>query len=482
MGLWTRLPIEILKPSAEGGNGHLKPVLSSMQLVMLGIGAIIGAGLFSITGVAAAENAGPAIVLSFIIAAIACAFAGLCYSELASMIPMAGSAYTYTYATLGEFIAWIVGWTLILEYAIGAATVSISWSAYMTSLLHDFNIVLPSAWIASPWQPVRMPDGSLEHGLINLPAILIVGVITWILIRGIKESAVLNTIIVIMKVSIVLLFIAVGIFFINADNYHPFIPPNTGTFGEFGWSGIFRAAAIVFFAYIGFDAVSTTAQEAKDPHRAIPIGILGSLAICTALYVAFSLVMVGMANYTELGVAAPVAVAIDKTPFWWFNWLIKLAILGGFTSTILVLLLGQSRIFYAMSHDGLLPKAFSEIHPKYATPWKSNLVLFVFVSLFSAFAPIAWVGSLTSLGTLFAFCIVCLAVLILRKTHPTTFRPFRTPWVPVVPILGIVVCLIMMLALGWANWTRFIVWLIIGTIVYFGYSRYHSKLRTVEFK
>lgn len=477
MGLWTKKPIETLQPSGDAAPYHLKAVLTTGQLVMLGIGAIIGAGLFSITGVAAAENAGPAIVISFIIAAIGCAFAGLCYSELAAMIPMAGSAYTYTYATLGEFIAWMVGWTLILEYAIGAATVSISWSAYVVSLLDDFNIYLPSHIIASPWQPVSWPDGTLDYGLINLPAIFIVGVITLILIRGIKESAFINGIIVITKVAVVIAFIAVGAFFIDPANYHPFIPPNTGNFGEFGWSGIFRAAGIVFFAYIGFDAVSTTAQETKDPHKAVPIGILGSLAVCTILYILFALVMTGMVNFRELGVAAPVAVAIDKTPFLWFNWLIKLAILLGFTSVILVMLLGQSRVFYAMSRDGLLPPAFSEIHPKYHTPWLCNIILFAFVSLFSAFAPIIWVGSLTSIGTLFAFIVVCLGVLILRYTHPDQYRPFKTPLVPFVPLMGILVCFVMMASLGLGNWVRFIIWLVMGTIVYFLYSRHHSVLR-----
>lgn len=476
MGFFSKKSFEAMERDGRAGAHHLKAILGPTQLMLLGIGAIIGAGLFSIIGIAAAESAGPAIVLSFIIAAIGCAFAGLCYSELAAMIPLAGSAYTYAYATLGELIAWMIGWTLVLEYAIGAATVSISWSAYAVSFLEDFNLVPPTWLIASPWQPVKLQDGTVEYGLINLPAIFIVVLMSYVLIRGIRQSSALNAVIVAIKVSIVLLFIAIGIFFINPENYHPFIPENTGTFGEFGWSGVLRAAAIVFFAYIGFDAVSTAAQETKDPKRSLPIGILGSLAICTVLYVVFALIITGMVHYTELDVAAPVAVAIDKTPFWWLNWLIKLAILAGFTSVILVMLLGQSRVFYAMSRDGLLPKLFSEIHPKFHTPWRCNLVLMLFVSLFSAFAPIELVGSLTSIGTLLAFVIVCAGVLVLRYSDPDRPRPFSTPLVPFTPIAGIVVCLVMMLSLGLDNWLRLIAWLVLGLVIYLFYGRSHSRL------
>lgn len=476
MGLWSRKAITPVENENADDHPHLKRVLSPFNLVMLGIGSIIGAGLFSITGLAAAENAGPAVIIAFAIAAIGCAFAGLCYSELATMIPVAGSAYTYTYVSMGELVAWIIGWNLILEYAIGAATVSISWSAYLISFLRDFGITLPTKYIASPWQPVQMLDGSFEYGFINLPAVLIVGAITAILIKGIHESSLVNTLFVILKVSIVILFIVLGYFYINPENYEPFIPENTGKFGEFGWSGIFRAAGVVFFAYIGFDSVSTAAQETKNPKLAIPIGILGSLVICTLLYILFSYVMIGLVPYQELNVAAPVAVAIDKTPFWWLNSLVKLGILAGFTSVILVLLLGQSRIFYSMARDGLLPHVFSEIHPRLHTPWRCNLILMGFVMLFSAFAPLSLVGHMTSIGTLFAFALVCGGVLVLRYTHPEFERPFKTPLVPLVPILGILTCLIMMASLGLDNWLRLLIWLALGILFYVFYGRHHSKL------
>lgn len=474
MGYWTKKSIKALQESNEEGSHHLTRTLTATQLIMLGIGAIIGAGLFSITGIAAAENAGPAIALSFIIAAIGCTFAGLCYSELSTMIPVAGSAYTYAYATMGELIAWLVGWNLILEYAIGAATVSISWSAYLVSLLHEFGIYLPVQLIASPWQPIVLPDGTTAYGIINLPAVFIVAVISGILIKGIKQSAFVNSIIVVIKVAVVLVFIGFGIFYIKGENYIPYIPPNTGTFGEFGWSGIMRAAGIVFFAYIGFDAVSTAAQETVNPKKAIPIGIIGSLIICTILYIVFATVMTGLVKYTQLNVPDPVAVAIDQTPHDWLHGLIKIAIIAGFTSVILVLLLGQSRIFYSMSKDGFIPSMFSDIHPKFHTPWKSNIILFLFVSLFGAFAPIAVVGSMTSIGTLLAFVIVCAGVLVLRYKRPDLHRDFKTPFVPLVPILGMLVCLTMMFSLGIDNWARLVVWLAIGMVIYFLYSRHRT--------
>lgn len=476
MGLWAKKELHLLAdPDQHPHHPPLKRTLSALDLVLLGIGAIIGAGLFSITGIAAAENAGPAIVLSFIIAAIGCGFAGLCYSELATMIPAAGSAYTYAYATMGQLVAWIIGWDLILEYAIGAATVSISWSAYVVSLLHDMGINPPTAIIASPWQPVSMPDGSQVYGIINLPALLIVMALTYVLIIGIRQSAIINAITVIIKVSVVIIFVCVGFFYINMDNYTPFIPENTGTFGEFGWSGVFHAAGVVFFAYIGFDAVSTAVQETKNPSRSIPIGIMGSLAICTILYIAFALVMTGLVNYKLLNVAAPVALAIDQTPYWWLAGLIKLAILCGFTSVILVMMLGQSRIFYSMARDDLLPSWFCEIHPKYHTPWRSNLMLMLFVGGFGAFAPISFVGKMTSIGTLLAFVIVCAGVLILRRTMPDHPRSFRTPWVPFVPLMGILVCLVMMISLGTENWIRLFVWLTLGMLVYIFYSYPHAR-------
>jgi APA family basic amino acid/polyamine antiporter len=470
----TKSVAELKRMAAEQG---LKRALGPVQLVALGIGAIIGAGLFSLTGIAAAENAGPAIVISFIVAAIGCAFAGMCYSEFATMIPISGSAYTYAYATMGEWLAWIIGWDLVLEYAIGAATVSVSWSAYVVSFLHDFGVDLPPSLLASPWEPSKLPDGTVIHGLINLPAVFIVAMISLLLMVGIQESARANAGIVVLKVSVVIVFIAVGVAYINYANYHPFIPPNTGEVGHYGWTGILRAAGVIFFAYIGFDAVSTAAQEAKNPQRDMPIGIVGSLAVCTILYVLFSFVLTGMVNYKDLHVAAPVALAIDKTPYVWLQKAVKLAIIGGFTSVILVMLLGQSRVFFAMAKDGLLPKIFSDIHPKFRTPWRSNLLFMFFVSLFSAFAPISALGHMTSIGTLFAFVIVCAAVMIMRHTQPDLPRPFKTPLVPLVPILGILVCLAMMIYLGGSNWIRLGVWLLIGQVVYFTYSRHHSLLR-----
>jgi APA family basic amino acid/polyamine antiporter len=359
---------------------------------------------------------------------------------------------------------------------VGASTVAISWSAYVISLLHDFGIHLPYELVASPWQPVQLPDGTTAFGIINLPAVFIVCMISLLLMIGIRESARANAVIVVIKVAVVLVFIGAGVWYIKADNYIPFIPPNTGTFGEFGISGIMRAAGVIFFAYIGFDAVSTAAQEARNPQRDMPIGIIGSLIICTILYVAFSTVMTGLVPYTDLKVAAPVALAIDQTPFQWLKTAVKLAIIAGFTSVILVMLLGQSRVFFSMSRDGLLPKVFSAIHPRYRTPWRSNLLFMLFVSLFAAFAPISVVGHMTSIGTLLAFVIVCAGILIMRRTQPDLPRPFRTPWVPFVPLAGIIVCFAMMASLGLDNWLRLIGWLVIGLTIYFTYSRKHSHL------
>ena len=474
--LFATKSLERLKAESETGQHTLKRTLGPWSLIALGIGAIIGAGLFSLTGIAAAQHAGPAVVISFLVAALGCTFAGLCYSEFSTMIPIAGSAYTYAYATMGELLAWIIGWDLVLEYAVGAATVSISWSAYVVSFLHDRGINLPFQLIASPWQPVQLADGSTAYGLINLPAVLIVVAISVLLMIGIQESARANALIVVIKVAVVVVFIGLGIWFVRPGNYHPFIPPNTGTFGEFGWSGIMRAAGVIFFAYIGFDAVSTAAQEAKRPQRDMPIGIIGSLVICTLLYVAFAAVMTGLVHYTKLNVAAPVAVAVDQTPYAWLSSAVKLAIIAGFTSVILVMLLGQSRVFYSMSRDGLLPGIFSDIHPRFRTPWRSNLLFMVFVSVFSAFAPLSMVGHMTSIGTLLAFVIVCAGILVMRRTQPDVPRPFRTPLVPLVPILGILTCFAMMASLGVDNWLRLVIWLGIGLAIYFGYSRSHSHL------
>ncbi|MFD0748870.1 amino acid permease [Mucilaginibacter calamicampi] len=468
----------LLQEAAETGQGTLKRTLGSFNLVTMGIGAIIGAGLFSLTGLAAANNAGPAVTISFIIGAIGCAFAGLCYAEFASMIPIAGSAYTYSYATMGEFVAWIIGWDLVLEYALGAATVSISWSQYLVKFLHYFDIQIPPQLTMSPWESVTMADGAVVHGYFNLPAVFIIVCLSLLLIRGSKESAFVNNTLVILKVAVVLVFIAVGWQFIKAENHTPYIPKNTGTFGEFGWSGIFRGAGVVFFAFIGFDAVSTAAQEAKDPKRGMPIGIIGSLVVCTLLYVLFSHVMTGIANYTEFkGSAAPVAIAIAKTPYAWLQEGIIIAILAGYTSVILVMLMGQSRIFFTMSKDGLLPKVFSSVHPKFQTPYKANLFFAVFVSLFAAFVPVNIVGEMVSIGTLFAFVLVCIGVMVMRKSDPNTPRPFRAPWVPFVPVAGILICLSMMVALPLDTWIRLAVWMLLGLIIYFAYSKHHSLIR-----
>ncbi len=492
--LWVKKSITTLQNEAEGEKGGLKRTLGPRSLVALGIGAIIGAGLFSITGGAAANNAGPAVTISFIIAALACGFAGLCYAEFASMIPVAGSAYTYSYATMGEFIAWIIGWDLVLEYAVGAATVSISWSRYLIKFLQYYDIHIPPSLSLSPFDTVTLADGTLAHGMINLPAVLIVILMSLLLVKGTKESATVNGLIVVLKVSVVLIFIILGWKFIDSDNYVPYIPENTGEFGSFGMSGIVRAAAIVFFAYIGFDAVSTAAQEAKNPKRDMPIGILVSLAICTVLYILFAHVMTGVTSYTSFKGAdgiAPVAVAIDHMgsvdangiivpAYPWLNKAIILAILAGYSSVIMVMLMGQSRVFFSMSKDGLLPKVFSDVHPKFKTPSKSNILFMVFVSLFAAFVPANVVGEMTSIGTLLAFILVCVGVWVLRKKQPELPRAFKTPMVPLIPILGIASCLFMMLFLPLDTWLRLIIWMLIGIDVYLFYGTKNSALGKVS--
>jgi basic amino acid/polyamine antiporter, APA family len=473
MSLFAVKPLEALLKDA--GHETLRRTLGPTQLVALGIGAIIGAGLFSLTGIAASVNAGPAVVLSFVLASIGCAFAGLCYSEFATMIPIAGSAYTYAYATMGELMAWLIGWDLVLEYAVGASTVAVSWSRYVMSFFQDFGIHFPQQLAASPFEPVTLPEsGTVIQGVINLPAMFIIMAISLLLIVGIQESARINAVIVVIKVAVVLVFIALGWAYINPANFTPFIPPNTGETGAFGWSGILRGAGLVFFAFIGFDAVSTAAQEAKRPQKDMPIGIIGSLAVCTILYVLFSHVLTGIVNYTELNTAAPVAVAIDRTDYMWLRPAVKLAIVMGYTSVILVMLLGQSRVFFSMSRDGLLPKLFSDIHPKFRTPWRSNLLFMVATGLLAAIAPIRILGEATSIGTLFAFVLVCGGIIIMRRTHPDLPRPFKTPFVPVVPILGIGFNLVMIYGLGWTNWARLFGWMAIGLVIYFMYSRKHS--------
>lgn len=477
MSIWSRKTIQSVLIESESSKQPLKRVFGPYSLIALGLGVIIGAGLFSLTGIAAARFAGPAVIISFMISALGCAFAGLCYSELASMLPLAGSAYTYAYVTMGEFIAWMIGWDLILEYAIGAATISISWSAYVVALLHDFNIDLPNELIASPWQATRLPDGSEVYGVINMPAILIIIFLSLLLVRGIKESAIFNNALVAIKLAVIIIFIAMGVQYIELDNYTPFIPENSGTFGEYGFSGILRAAGVVFFAYIGFDCLSTAAQETHNPQKNLPIGILGSLLLCTILYVLFAAVMVGMVNYQQLNVAAPVALAIDRTPYQWLNGLVKLAIIAGLSSAMLVILMGQTRIFYAMARDGLLPNQFAIVHPKFRTPWYASLILMIFVAIVGGFAPIELLGNMTSIGTLLAFVLVCGGVWLLRYRHPEYPRAFRTPWVPFTPLMGMGICLLMMLSLDSDTWLRLLCWLLLGQIIYFFYGRHHSKLQ-----
>lgn len=479
MSLFATKPLERILKESESGEHQLKRTLSATQLVALGIGAIIGAGLFSLTGQAAANNAGPGIMLSFVVAAIGCVFAGLCYSEFSTMIPVAGSAYTYSYATMGELFAWIIGWDLVLEYAVGASTVATSWSRYVVSLLKDFGINFPLQFAAGPFEGVKLPDGTeVANGIINLPAVLIVCLVSALLMIGIQESAKVNSIIVVVKLSVIVLFIAFGWAYVNPANHVPLIPENvTGEFGKYGWSGIIRGAGVIFFAYIGFDAVSTAAQEAKKPQRDMPIGIIGSLAVCTVLYILFAYVLTGIVNYKELNDPAAVGLAIDRTPYIWLRMWVKFAIIAGYTSVILVMLLGQSRVFFSMSRDGLLPKLFSTVHPTRLTPWRSNLLFMVLVSVMSAFIPMSHLGEATSIGTLFAFVLVCAGILVMRKSNPNLERPFKTPLVPLVPVLGILVNLYLMYGLGLENWLRLFIWMGLGLAVYFGYSRHHSHLR-----
>ena len=481
MNIFQKKSIDsLIFESREEGERTLKKSLGPYQLIALGLGAIIGAGLFSITGLAAGSHAGPAITLSFLIAATGCGFAALCYAEFASMIPVAGSAYTYSYATLGEFIAWVIGWDLVLEFAVSSATVSISWSRYFVKLLEGFNVHLPIELTACPW------DG----GWINLPAAFIIILMSLLLIRGTESSSIINSFIVVLKVAVVITFIVLGWKYIRSENYVPYIPENTGKWGEFGLSGVLRAAAIVFFAFLGFDAVSTAAQETKNPKKNMPIGIIGSLIICTVLYILFAYVLTGVANYTVFqgrdGIA-PVALAVDhmgavlpdgsiQPAFPWLNKAIILAILAGYSSVILVMLLGQSRIFYSMSRDGLLPKVFSEIHPKYRSTYKSNLLFLLLVSVFAIFAPAHVAGELTSIGTLLAFIIVSVGIMVMRKKQPDAPRAFKTPGVPVIPIIGICFCLFMMVSLPFDTWIRLVLWMLFGHNIYVYYGSRRSNL------
>ena len=455
---------------------RLKRALGATNLTALGIGAIIGTGIFVLTGTVAAQNAGPAVVLSFVLAGVASIFAALCYSEFASLVPMAGSAYTYGYATLGELFAWIIGWDLILEYALGAVTVSIGWSGYVVSFLRDIGINIPPALSAARGTLITLADGTQVTAIFNLPAVIIIAIITLLLVIGIRESATVNNVIVFVKVAVVLLFIFGAVHAVNPANWHPFIPPSTGVRGHFGWSGVTQGAGIVFFAYIGFDAVSTAAQEAKNPQRDMPIGIIGSLLICTVLYIAVSAVATGIVPYLQLDVPDPIAVAADHAGLGWMSAAIKLGAIAGLSSVILVMLLGQSRIFWTMADDGLLPKFVSRVHPKFRTPWITTILTGIVVAFFAALFTVREAGSLVSIGTLLAFVIVSIGVLVLRIREPHLPRTFKTPAVWVVAPLGALSALYLMIALPWRTWERLIIWFVIGMVIYFFYGVRRSKL------
>jgi APA family basic amino acid/polyamine antiporter len=517
MSIWRKKSLDALLQQAQGSN--LKRTLGAGSLIALGIGAIIGAGLFVRTAAAATDAAGSGVTLSFIVAAIGCAFAGLCYAEFAAMIPISGSAYAYSFVTMGELVAWVIGWALIMEYALGAATVAIAWSEYLNNLLGNS---IPYQWCHSPFEKLyqasadvitqiqalpgnwigiekgflnadqfaKLPADivsqvTVTSGIMNIPALIILLALTLLLIKGTQESATVNAVIVFIKVAIVLVFIVVGWQFIKPENHTPYLIPE-GTIGhegffKWGWGGVLGGAAIVFFAFIGFDAVSTTAQEAKNPKRDMPIGILGSLAVCTVLYILFGHVLTGVAHWSEFATAGKEASVsyVIKTYMSGYEWLgtsVTLAILAGFSSVILVMLMGQSRVFYSMSQDGLIPKAFGELHPKYKTPFKANWILFIFVGAFAAFVPGSIAGDLTSFGTLFAFVLVCIGILLMRKTNPELARPFKTPLVPLVPVLGILVCTAMIIALDAFTLKAAMVWMLVGLVVYFAYSRRNSNL------
>jgi APA family basic amino acid/polyamine antiporter len=479
-----RLKSVVVAPESATG---LRRVLGAGSLVSLGIGAIIGTGIFVLTGQAAAMHAGPAIVVSMVIAGVVSALAGLCYAEFAAAVPASGSAYTYAYATLGETVAWIIGWDLVLEYALGAATVAVGWSSYAASLAIDLGLSLPAALSAPPGTMVPGPGGESVAAILNLPAMLVAVLVTLLLVRGVRESATVNTVMVVIKVAVVLLVIATGIWFVRGENFTPLVPPNSGAFGEYGWSGVLRGAAVIFFAYIGFDAVSTAAQEARDPARDLPRGILGSLAVCTVLYVVVAGVMVGLVPFGELGGAAPMAAAVDAarlaaagTPvapiLSVMPILVKVAIIAGLTSTMVVQMLAQPRIFMAMSQDGLLPGWVGRVHPRLRTPHLSTLATGLVVATAAGFTPIDVLGQLVSIGTLMAFVIVSIGILILRRTQPDLPRPFRTPWVPWIPLASAALALGLMLTLPLGTWQRLIIWMAIGFAIYLGYGRRHSRL------
>lgn len=476
--LFRKKDISTIISEAGDNNGELKKNLTATNLVTLGIGAIVGTGIFVITGTAAANFAGPALTISFIISALGCVMAGLCYAELSSMMPVAGSVYSYSHITLGEFWAWFIGWILILEYLFSCSSVAVGWSGYMVSLLKEFGLILPPS----------LSKAALEHtaegwvltgSIINFPAVFIVAIVSALLLGGIKQSAKINGVIVVIKVSVILLFIGFGLSYIDTSNWTPYIPENTGEYGHYGISGIFRGAAIVFYAFLGFDALSTAAQETKNPQKDMPKGILISLAICTILYILVTAVLTGIVNYNLLDVDAPIALAIDSTngKLSWLRPFIKLGAVAGLSSVILVMMLGQSRIYYSISKDGLLPKFFSNISDKRGIPHNATIFASVVTGIIAGLFPLHVLSELVSIGTLIAFTIVCISVLILRKTEPTINRPFKTPFVPFIPILGAIICILQMVSLPSATWKRLIVWIILGVIVYLGYGIKHSKTR-----
>ena len=472
MSLFARKDMASLIAESEAGT--LRRELGPVALVTLGIGAVIGAGIFVLTGTVAAQNTGPALTLSMVLAGVACAFAGLCYAELASMIPVAGSAYTYAYATMGELMAWIIGWDLVLEYSLSSSTVAVGWSAHAVLLLRELGISIPSRLTGAPGTVITLADGTSVTGLFDLPAVLICLALTALLVVGIRESARVNTTIVIIKVAVLALFVAFGAHYVNTANLHPFIPPNTGQYGSYGWSGVVRGAGIIFFAYIGFDAVSTASQEARNPGRDIPTGILVSLALCTIMYIAVGLVMTGLVPYQKLNVASPIGVAVEATGIPWLPPVINIGAICGLSSVILVNMLAQSRIFYSMSRDGLLPPLFARLHPRFRTPHVTTAITGVLVAIASGLFPISVLGQLVSMGTLLAFAIVCGGVLILRRREPDIARPFRTPGMPWVPIGGVLICLYLMSGLPLRTWMRLFVWLFVGFTIYFGYGRFRA--------